>query len=155
MLTGPPNFRDPRVLGMAISLAANPRAAAIAARIVRQEAAPPKPAPIPLKRTMGEMIADLEARQQRLEQQQQRTPMPAQIVSLADALKGAQDALPRAVAAAHKLTANVIDLVDAVGQVETLSAQVAMHTAGVRALLGGISNGGPPLDPQAPTPAAP
>lgn len=114
----------------------------------------------PIPRTTPHLVADLhlQTKQDTRLRQQLDTfarpsttgdPMPPQIQSLAAALKVAQDSLPRALAAGQKLISNVNELTDATAQVEELSGQIAKHTAGVKALLGGLTNGGPPLEDDA------
>lgn len=71
--------------------------------------------------------------------------MPAPITNLSETLKAAKASLARAPAVAQKLMGNVGELDAALQQVDSFSAEVAQNTAEVRALLGGMTNGGPPL----------
>lgn len=128
------------------------------------------PPPVPLRRDHRNMLADLAAKQrapvpmrQIEEAKRQAVPaqalpdliavlakgkplMPAQIKTLAEALQTVKDTLPRAVAAAQGLVDDCADLVSVVGQVDTFRTEIRKHTAGVQALLGGLTNGGPALD---------
>lgn len=137
------------------------------------------PPPVPLRRDHRDMLADLagkqreapapipmrhieEAKRQSLpeliavlaEGKQRNDPaMTHQIKSLADVLQSLPARLDRALSAGEKLTKSLDGLEDAVATVDAVSAQVDKHTAGVRALLAGFTNGGPPMDDD--KPAAP
>lgn len=73
--------------------------------------------------------------------------MPVQITGLSEVLRGAKEALAQVPAVTAKVAAEAKELVAAVADVDALANEMKAHTAEVRAVMGGITNGGPPLDP--------
>lgn len=73
--------------------------------------------------------------------------MPAEIKSLAEALRDAKTRITRAPQVALKLAAAVTDLEAALSMTDALTKEVVDQTAEVRGLLGVASNFPPPDEP--------
>lgn len=71
--------------------------------------------------------------------------MPAEVKSLSEVIRQAKAKLAQAPKVAEKLASNVSDLDQAMGMVDALADEIKTHTAEVRGLLGGMTNG-PPAD---------
>jgi hypothetical protein len=78
--------------------------------------------------------------------QEHRRNMSVEVKNLADVVRQAKEAIGKASTAAYRMNSSAGNLVSTVKQVEGMIGDLDKANAELQAAVGGLSNGGPPLD---------
>lgn len=102
--------------------------------------------PVKLRRTLREMLTELDAMIALVEANKQRTPaMPAQVTHLSGVLRAAKEALAQVPNVSAKVLTAANELKSSVGKVEALADEMKSNTVELNDIINTLTNGGPPI----------